>query len=282
MKYISLLILISTYLLAETVHSSVSTYYENLTFKNSKQKEDAFVYGIGADVHYSGSKYKVAFEHSKANTKQPPLKKDLVTDKLFMRYAYEFSDAFEVNLNYINILNDNIAITDEGKAYGLGVSYHLNKKVTFNFTQFYSSYEDFSVNQSDFNLDFKAKISGIKIKLSSLTKYISLDEENKNSFTKNAQKDYLASALKLHAHYNTYHLGLGAYMGKRVFAIMQDGFKIQHHAMEFDRTYAIGAGKNISNFVVRLQYVYQRAIEIPTKNKDVKVSNVRILINYKI
>ncbi|HIP20415.1 MAG TPA: hypothetical protein EYG70_04760 [Sulfurimonas sp.] len=39
---------------------------------------------------------------------------------------------------------------------------------------------------------------------------------------------------ELHSHYNTWHLGAATYFGKRVFAIMNDGFKLQHHAMEFD------------------------------------------------
>ena len=50
---------------------------------------------------------------------------------------------------------------------------------------------------------------------------------------------------------------------------MNDRFKLQHHAMEFDRTYAAGVGKDIGKAVLRLQYIYQRAEDIPMKNKDV-------------
>jgi len=62
---------------------------------------------------------------------------------------------------------------------------------------------------------------------------------------------------------------------------MDNGFKIQHHAMEFDRTYSVGVGKNISDFVMRFIYVYQRATELPPQNKNVEVETLRLLLNYK-
>ncbi len=159
--------------------------------------------------------------------------------------------------------------------------YHIRKNINTNFTQYYTDYDDFNVYQSDLTINYKMKIDDIKVKLTSITKYIKLDEENVNSFTKNAEDDYLTSGLKLHLHYEGYHFGSAVYFGKRVFAIMDDGFKIQHHAMEFDRTYAVGIGKNISDFVLRLQYIYSRATELPAENENVEVSNVRLLLNYK-
>jgi len=282
MKYLLILLILNSIILAqEPVHSSVSTYYENKTFSNSSQKTDGYVVGVGADIHHSDSMYKFAYEHGDTNTRQPPLKDDLKVDKLFFRYGYEVSENLEFNLNYIYI-SDNIAITDKGKAYAAGISYKLNKKLSSNFTQFYSDYEDFNVYQSDLKIDFKMKLKKIKMKLSSITKYMYIDEENINGFTKNAQKDYLTTGLKFHMHYDSYHFGGGAYFGKRAFGIMNDGFKIQHHAMEFDRTYAVGIGKNIDDFVVRLQYIYQRAIELPLATKEhVTVSNFRLIANYK-
>ncbi len=277
-----LLLLISTFLLAnEVIHSSVSTYYENRTFTNSKQKKDGVVYGVGADIHHNSSEYKFAYEHGHTNTKQPPLNEDLKIDKLYLKYAHTFNDSYKINVNYINILNDNIAITDNGKVFGAGITYNFNKKVSANFTQFYSDYKDFVVYQSDLRLDYKMKIDDVKIKLESITKYINIDDKNINGFTKFAQNDYLTTAIKIHAHYNTYHFGAGAFLGKRAFAVMQEGFKIQHHAMEFDRTYAVGVGKSIGDFVLRFQYIYQRATELPAQNSGVEISNIRVIANYK-
>ena len=287
MKNLLLLLLLTNTLfgaLSDTIHSSASTYIETKSFSSSLQKNDSKVYGVGADIHHNHSAYKITYEYTITDTKQPPLTKDLKVDKLFAKYAYEFSDSFEANLNYLSVLNDNIAITDGGDIYGLGLTYNLNKFLTTNFTQFYSDYDDFNVYQSDLRIDYKTKLNEIKVKLSSITKYITIDEENINSFTKNTDDEYLTSGFKLHAHYKSYHFGAGAYFGKRVFAIMNDGFKVQHHAMEIKETYAIGFGKIIPPFVLRAQYIYQLADELGSKkgiNKDVRVDAYRLMVNYK-
>ena len=281
MKYI-LLLTFTSYLLAQNaIHSSVSTYYENKTFKNSVQKDDGVVYGFGADIHNNDSEYKFAYEYGDTNTKQPPLQDDLKTQKLFLKYGYRLNDNIKLHINYIRILEDNIAITDRGDSYAGGITYSVDKKLSFDFTQFYTTYTDFTVHQSDFNVDYKFNLNDIKIKLSSISKYIDIDEKNINGFTKNAKNDYFTTALSFHSHYNSYHFGAAAYIGKRAFAIMNDGFKIQHHAMEFDRTYALGVGKTISDFIIRTKYIYQRATELPAQNKNVKVKNFRIIVNYK-
>jgi hypothetical protein len=280
-KYLIPLAITGTLFAQENIHSSLETYIQTMQFTNSVQKEDAMVYGILADIHHERSEYKVAYELGQTNTKQPPLKEDLRTDKLFAKYNHSFENGFEANLNYINILNDNIAITNGGKTFGAGVSYNFNKQFKANITQFLTHYDDFEIAQSDLTLSFKTELNNIHFKLTSLTKYININEKNANTFTKNADENYLTSGVKLHAHYESYHMGVGAYFGKRVFAIMDDGFKIQHHSMEFDCTYALGVGKNIGDYVFRLQYLYQRATELPVLNENVEISNLRIIANYK-
>ncbi len=270
--------------LSDTVHSSLSTYVEHKTFSNSKQKTDAKIYGVGADVHYNQHAYKFTYEHGDTKTKRTALAKDLATDKIFLKYGYEFDDRFSMNLNFISILRDNIAPTDEGDIYAFGLSYNPSKKIQSNFTQYLSNYRDFKVYQSDLRVDVKTKISDVDIKISSITKYIKIEDKVANSFTKNAKEDYLTTGIKLHSHLGTYHFGAGAYLGKRVFAIMDDGFKVQHHAMEFDRTYALGFGKVMKPFVFRVQYIYQRATELainPAPNKDIDVQTYRLVANYK-
>jgi hypothetical protein len=250
-------------------------------YTNSKQKKDGNTVGMGADIHYLNSMYKVNYEYSEANTYKPPMTEDLENKKLFLQYAYRFNQKTTYHLNYINVLEDNIAITTHGKAYGIGMTYLFNKNLATRVTQYYTSYRDFSVAQSDFKLEYKSDLYGCKYKLSSVNKYIIIHEKTKNSFTKNTQDSYFTTGIKAHIHYGTYHMGAGIYFGKRAFAIMNDGFKLQHHAMEFDRTSAIGIGKNIENFVLRFQYVYQRATELPIDNSNVTISTSRFIINYK-
>ena len=281
MKPLVLLIVASSLLLGNPVHSSISTYFETKDYDSSKQKKDAVVYGVGADIHIDNSAFKAAYEYSRANTIQPPLQHDLKNAKLFLRYGYTINDKLKINANYINVLRDNIAITDGGKIVGAGLTYNANKNISANFTQYYSNYDDFNVYQSDFRVNFKFKVNDIKVKLSSITKYINIDEEKINGFTKNTQREYLTSGLKLHAHYNTYHFGAGFYAGERAFAVMNDGFKVQHHAMEFDRTLALGVGKTMGNIVLRFQYVYQRAQELPIQNDGLAIDTMRFIANYK-
>ena len=280
-----LLLILSATLSAQTIHSSLSTYYENKTFTNSVQKEDGVVYGFGADIHYGGSEFKVTYEQAKTNTiGQTNIKKgDLEIKKIYMRYAYNFDKKFALNINYLSVLEDNIAPTDGGFAFGGGMTYTFNRKLALNFTQYYTEYEDFDIFQSDFRVDYKMKVDKVKLKFSSITKFISVEDDDAvEHYTDNAQNTYLTTGVKFHAHAKGYHLGLGAYFGKRAFAIMDDGFKIQHHAMEFDRTYAVGIGKNFYDFVLRGQYVYQRAVELPVNNnQNVKVSVYRVVANYK-
>jgi len=111
----------------QTIHSSIHSYIENKTFENSKQKNDGVIFGVGADIHIGASEYKFTYEKGKTDTKKPPLDKDLKVDKLFLQYSYKFNEQISTNINYINI-NDNIAITDNGKAYGVGLSFRINKK----------------------------------------------------------------------------------------------------------------------------------------------------------
>ena len=293
-KYILLLIALTGSTLAqEVIHSSVSAYVESKTYTGSKQKEDGIVYGIGADIHYGNAEYKLTYEEGGANTKGPTYSKfgNLENQKLFFRFAYKFDKHFKINLNAISILKDNIAPTDGGSIGGGGITYTFDKKLSCNVTGYFADYKYFDVLQTDIRIDYKTKIDRVKVKFSSVTKYIDVqdgntsDPSNRDSmYASNAKSRYLTTAIEIHSHYNKYHLGGAAYFGKRAFAIMQDGFKVQHHAMEFDRTYAIGAGKTIGDFIVRAQYIYQRATELPTlptPNENVKVSTFRLITNYK-
>jgi len=267
--------------MANSVNTDIETYYEHLEFKNSIQKNSSNIFGVGGTLKLDNSTYKLFYEKAKTDTKQPPLKDDLKIEKLYAKYNYKINDKWGVNLNYLNVVDDNIAPTAHGQAYGIGATFNITKPLSVNFTQFYTNYDKFNVYQSDLNFNYIFKQDNFKIKLTTLTKLIHLDNKDSNSFSKNAKESYLTQGIKLHSHYKSYHFGMGAYFGKRAFAIMQNGFKIQHHAMEFDRTYAIGFGKTFSNFVLRTQYAYHRATELPSLNENVTVRNLKVIATYK-
>ena len=275
-----LLLPLTTLIAHESIHSSATLYYENIDFSNSLQKTNGDLIGVGGDIHSDNSEYKFAFEHANTDTKQPPLKEDLTTSKIFLKYGYSYDNGLQLRLNYINILEDNIAPTVHGAVYGAGLEYTM-EKISLGFVQYYTDYKEFDVYQSDLKVEYKTKISDIGIKLTGITKYIKLNDYQSNSFSNNAQEEYFTTALKIHTHYQSYHFGAALYLGERAFAIMNDGFKIQHHAMEFDQTYALGVGKSFANMVLRLQYIHQEATELPLNNQGVEVDNLRLIVNYK-
>jgi hypothetical protein len=181
-KLFTLLFLLSSNLFileAESIHSSLSSYYEIKNYTHSKQKEDGDTVGVGADLHYKDSMYKLAYEYARANTYQPPLEEDLKNQKLFLQYGYNFNNKFTGYLNYINILDDNIAITSNGKVYGAKISYAFDKSISALFAQYYTDYRDFNVAQSDFKIEYKASLKSLHYKLTAIGKYIAIDEEQK-------------------------------------------------------------------------------------------------------
>jgi hypothetical protein len=190
--------------LLEPIHSSLSTYIEDKDYKDSKQKDSGNVYGVGADIHYKASEYKITYEYGGANTKKPPMKDDLKFQKLYTRYAYTLQNGISFHINYLSILDDNIAITDGGDIYGLGLSSLVLKKILANFSYYHSDYDDFKTDQFDMLLEYKMAYNGVKMKFSTLFTDIELNDKNKNSFTKNAKESYFTAALKLHTHYKSY------------------------------------------------------------------------------
>jgi hypothetical protein len=114
-----------------------------------------------------------------------------------------------------------------------------------------------------------------------IAKYIHLKDKNSNNFSKNAKTDYFTLGLKVHTHYHGYHFGAGTYLGKRIFAVMKEGFLVQHHAMEFKESYMLGIGHAIGKAMVHLRYRYSKADEIPSNNPDVKVDNLSLDVAYK-
>ena len=61
---------------------------------------------------------------------------------------------------------------------------------------------------------------------------------------------------------------------------MTEGFGLQHHAMEFDRTYMAGIGKRFDDVELKVRYSYQRAKELPLNNSGVTIDAVSLKVKY--
>lgn len=250
-------------------------YLQNLDFSNSTQKEQGKRYGLGV-IHQS-DKHRFTFSYEKTATEtfQPPLPKDLEVNKYAFKYHYQLKDQLGLQASYITI-DDNLVKTDGGAIYGLGATYQ-----NIHFAQFFSDYKAFDVYQSDLSATFKHTFGALKTKTTLIAKYLNLQDHQSNPLSFNAKKTYFTPGIKLHSTFKSYHGGVGAFWGKRVFAVMEDGLKVQHHGMEFEETYMAGVGKKFDRFNLMLKYSYLKATELPKYTENVIVRNFSLQLEAK-
>ena len=280
----SFMLLMSTYLWAhDPKNQSYAPSYaevklESMDFKNSNQKEDAKRATLTLQHQIQKHCLKVAYEKSTTNTKQPPLLENLHVNKLYLKYTYHLNEKHFFNAGYISV-EDNLVPTDGGKVYSLGYTLTLNAKSNFKIAGYYSHYDIFDAYQADVQYQNINQINGFKTSLIFEGKYIHIDA-CQSGFCANAKEDYFTPGIRLKAAKNGYFIHAGAFFGKRAFAIMNEGFMLQHHAMEFSQTYMAGMGKRWKNFGIKLRYITQKAQELPYNNDGVDVKNIAGILAY--
>ncbi len=277
MKKMKILFVVSLLLtLSYAQSTTVKISYENLNFDNSKKKDQGRVYGIALNHQTDDALYQIAYEKTNTDTFQPPLTQDLHVNKYYLKYTHILDDKQAFSISYATIDDNLMKEADGGHIYGLGYKY-----AAFGLTQYVSDYAHFNVYQTDLKYTFKKAFGEIQTSAVILGKYIHLQDRESNAFSANAKENYFTPGVKLHAHYHDYHMATGAFFGKRVFAVMNDGFKVQHHAMEFNETYMVGFGKHFADVDLNLKYVYQKATELPINNDNVKVQNIGLVLRYR-
>ena len=250
--------------------------YEQLDFTNSKKKDNGKREGIALSHKEGANTYELLYERTDTNTFQPPLKKDLKVDTYYLKYTRKIAEKKVLSASYATIDDNIMKETNAGNIYGIGYKYDEMK-----ITQYISDYKNFNVYQTDLSYGYEKEYGAWEFHGKIMGKYIHLQNRKSNNFSKNAKADYGTVGLKLHVHYNDYHFGIATFVGDRIFAVMHDGFKVQHHAMEFNKTYKCGIGKHFEWGDIKVQYVYQEATEVPIDNKGVKVKNVVLQVGYK-
>lgn len=274
LKYITTLLYLLNFSYADS--TTIQMTYENFDFENSKKKDDGKRYGMVLSHKTENANYQLAYDKTNTNTFQPPLPSDLHVNKYYLKYTHKLDNKQYISFNYATIDDNLMEAVDGGHIYGFGYKYGA-----FGLTQYISDYNQFNVYQTDIEYMFKKRFGELFVGAKVLAKYIHIKDKDSNNFSKNAKEDYLTPGFKLHAHYKSYHMGAGAYFGKRVFAVMKDGLKVQHHAMEFNKTYMIGVGKHFNDLDITVKYVYQEATEIPIHNQNVKVDNFILQVGYR-
>jgi len=165
---------------------------------------------------------------------------------------------------------------DNGKILGLGYKYK-----GLQFVQYVSDYKNFNVYQSDIRLSRKMVFDDVSVKGAVIGKYMRLQHRKSNFFSRKTKNEYYTLGLKVHADYDMWHVGAGLYVGERIFAVMNDGMKIQHHAMSFDRSMMFLLGREFEDVLVQVRYARHDANEIPIGNDNVKVEFLAVDFSYK-
>lgn len=263
-------------------NSSISYEYGFKDYKNSMTKKDGNVKTVGISHKVSNHKIDLSYqgdnvirEHSisKANLKS------LDVEKYSIKYNYKINDSFALKTSYIKII-DNLAPTDQGKVYGLGGTYQFSKGLSSSLNVYMSDYNDFDVKQYDFAISKSFKIKDIKLKATALAKKIDIDGKTYGNYLFK-DKDYFTTGIKFAANYQSYVAGVGAFFGKRIFTVLDDGTKVQHHAMQQDKTYMLSFGKKFKNFDIIAKYSFQNGKELPENRDDVDTKVMAVALTYK-
>lgn len=262
--------------------SSISYEYGVKDYQNSMTKVDGKVQSINISHKLSNHTMSLGYqgdnvdrEHSVTKAQLPSLD----VEKYNAKYIYKMNDALNFKASYIKIV-DNLAPTDQGKVYGLGGSYNITKGLNAALDIYRSDYKNFDVNQYDLSISKGFKIDNLKLKATAIAKKIDIDGERYGAYTFK-DKDYFTTGLKLGANYNGYVGGIGAFFGKRVFTVLDGGAKVQHHAMEQDKTYMVSFGRKFKEFDIIAKYSFQNGKELPENRDDVDTKVMALSLTYK-
>ena len=244
---------------------------QTLDFDGSKQKRSGMRYATHFGYKTSHYRIDALYDFTRTQTYQPPLPNDLYVRKYFLRYRYRYNDAWQWGAS-AGIVDDNLAKeTDGGRIWGIFGIYR-----NWQLHQYISDYRRFNVYQSDIRYVHKTHFRHIPMIIAVQGSYIHLQHRKSNAFSAGAKPDYLNASASVRIPYGNWYTSAGAYIGKRMFSVMNDGLGVQHHAMEFDRTAMIAVGRHRKNTEVVVKYIYMRAKEVPIANPNVDIHTVTL------
>lgn len=263
-------------------NSEISTNYTYKDYDNSKTKTNGKTIDYRFLHNFESSQIVINYEDSLTKRENEITKAKLTSlevEKLSMKYLYHISDELSFKTSFINI-EDNLAPTDDGKIYGLGLIKNMNSSTGIKIDTYLSDYDDFNVNQYDLTFVKKFKLDNINLEAQLGSKYININGQNYGNYI---LKDnyFLSYFLNLNANYNSFIFGLGFMNGDRLFAIQEDGLKVEHHALEQNKTYMVSLGKKFKNIDLISRYIYSNSNELPENRNDVKSQFVSLGLNYK-
>ncbi len=273
-RLLGVLLFGSGFLFAQT---DIGLGYGYTDYDNSKTKIDGKTYDAEMRHRFDESLFTFHYENSSAD--RIGTNPTLEIDKISLLYRYDITTDVSLKGSYLTI-NDNIAPTDDGKVYGLGFGYKFNEKLVGMVDYYHSDYKAFDVAQVDISLSQIFKIGDVVSKVMLSAKKIDIDGTRYGNYGFK-DKDYTTYGINVSANYNGYIATIGTMVGKRLFAVLEEGMRVQHHAVEQDKSYALSFGKKFKSSDVFVKYAYQNGDELSENRKDVDTKTTSLNIIYK-
>lgn len=261
--------------------SEISTNYTYKDYINSKTKTKGKTFDYRFLHNFENSQITINFEDSLTKRENEITKVKLTSlevEKLSLKYLYNLNENYSVKTSFLNI-EDNLAPTDDGKVYGIGI---INKNSFFDIKAdtYLSDYEDFNVNQYDLTFIKKFKIEEINFQASLGTKYTDINGRKYGNYILK-DKDFLSTFFNINGNYKGFIAGFGFVKGDRLFTVFDDGLKVEHHALRQNETYSLNLGKKFKHIDIMARYIYSKGDELPENRDDVKSKFTSITLSYK-
>ena len=278
-KYLSGIIFFTV---SSWANTDIGFNYNIKDYSNSKTKTEGTSKDYLISRTFNKSNIFLNYETSKVKRENKVLNQtieSLEVEKISLKYSYFVNQKSKLKFNFINI-EENLAPTDNGKIYGIGLNHNIDRKHFVKLDQYLSNYDDFNVYQTDFLLGKKFKINDISLIAKTGLKYINIDGNKYGNYTF-TDTNYTSFLLGLTAKYEN-NLFSATYMkGDRIFSVLGDGVRVQHHAMKQNDTYILSLVKKYKNLQFGLNYSYQIGTELPEKQNDVKTKVTSFQVKYK-
>ncbi|RXJ84721.1 hypothetical protein [Arcobacter cloacae] len=262
-------------------NSEIYTNYIYKDYTNSKTKTKGKTFDYRFLHNFENSQITINFEDSLTKRENEITKVKLTSievEKLSFKYLYNLNENYSVKTSFLNI-EDNLAPTDDGKVYGIGI---INKNSFFDIKvdTYLSDYEDFNVNQYDLTFIKKFKIEEVNFQASLGTKYTNINGEKYGNYILK-DKDFLSTFFNINGNYKGFIAGLGFVKGDRLFTVFDDGLKVEHHALRQNETYSLNLGKKFKHIDITARYIYSKGDELPENRDNVKSKFTSISVSYK-
>jgi hypothetical protein len=249
-------------------------------FDNAYTKESGFANLYAFEQSFGNFKFFGSLSDQKVDRLHPVLRTPIETlevQKYALALDYALSNATAFKVRYITI-SDNIAPTDGGRVYGLGVNHNINN---YNLeTSIYRGlYEGFGVNQYEVGLYRKISLGELKGQVGMATGFIDLNGGDYGSYNLE-DTHYSFIILSTKGKYKKYFFGADITLGERLFGVLGDGKSVEHHAMLMKDTYHLNVGKKIDRFDIILGYLYRDSKELPNDRSGVKTTTWSLALKY--